>query len=324
MKESTPRTGPYAKDPGYESLLSQLNTDLVGLAADPGLATAPQRPCVFIVGLPRCGTTLLYQVLAASGAFGYVTNLNARFYGNPAVGARVQAVAAPLLSRGPFSFRSRGGNTASWYEPHEFGYFWERHLPLKDHHEPSEQDLAAVDVARFTGELATLEAALGRPLLFKNLILDFVLPFVAEVLPTARFLRIRRPLLDVACSIHAMRLEYYGSEQGWFSIRPRDYRTMSDSTAADQIIHQIAALLRALDIARQAISDDRWLEVDYSDLCCDPHGLIHQVTALAAIAPEPGHTASVPSEFRPGGRAGRLPAVADELRRALAARGLSS
>ncbi|MFW5879616.1 MAG: sulfotransferase, partial [bacterium] len=51
-----------------------------------GIANAPQLPVIFIVGLPRSGTTPLAQMMVQRFRLGYVTNLIAKFWNSPELG----------------------------------------------------------------------------------------------------------------------------------------------------------------------------------------------------------------------------------------------
>ena len=86
MKEETRRPD-HRKDGRYEALVARMNADVAALPPPSG---APRRPVVFVVGVPRSGTTLTYQVLAATGAFAYPSNVVARFWRRPGHGVRVQ------------------------------------------------------------------------------------------------------------------------------------------------------------------------------------------------------------------------------------------
>jgi len=88
------RRGAYAKEPSDEEFLRRLNEDLAereqALYADVGV----ERPVVFVVGLPRSGTTLLSQLLAYCLDAGYVTNVAARFWLAPVHGIRLSRLLA--------------------------------------------------------------------------------------------------------------------------------------------------------------------------------------------------------------------------------------
>src|SRR2546422_969456 len=81
----------YQKDPQQEEQLRQLNQILAPLEQElTKNFNAPTQPIVFVVGVPRSGTTLLAQALAATGGFGYPDNFIARFWMAPFVGAKIE------------------------------------------------------------------------------------------------------------------------------------------------------------------------------------------------------------------------------------------
>ncbi len=280
----------------YETLLESLNDEVDGWSRTD--AQVPARPLLFVVGIPRSGTTLLYQLLAASGGFAYPSNLIARFYKSPAYGARIQRLLAPLLERGAPEWSSRAGNTEHWWGPHEFGYFWRHHLPFAEHHEP-----AGPSMDNLARAVAALEAECTSPLLFKNGILCLVLQHLAAAMPTARFVHIHRSPLDVALSLYRMRVRCYGDARKWWSLRPRDVDLSAPPEV--QIADQIAQAKSAISQAATEVGPLRWMEVSYDDLCADPHSVVRAVSRLIgtelATAELPGHfsasrTADAPLE----------------------------
>jgi hypothetical protein len=314
VKEDLPRVPGHAKDPGYEALLARLNTELAALPRS--AAAAPRRPVLFIVGVPRSGTTLLHQLLAATGSFGHVSNLVARFPARPGFGARIERLLAPLLPAAPVSYSSAAGKTSGWREPHEFGYFWQRHFRFAEHHELDAAALAGIDRQALCAELAELEEALDRPLLLKNLLLAFCCEFLAELLPTARFVCVWRAPLQVADSLLRTRRMYYGTEQAWFSARPADVASLLDAPPAVQVAHQIAAVSRALGAARDRLGPERWLDLAYPALCAAPRAQVARIATLAGITAAIDELpAGFPLAEKPSG-------PVEELRRALEDRGL--
>jgi hypothetical protein len=165
----------------------------------------------------------------------------------------------------------------AWNEPHEFGYFWERHFPFAGHHEPEPWELSRVDASRWTGELSHLEKVLDKPLVLKNLLINFVLGYVAEQLSTAKFVCVRRPLLPVAQSILRMRRRTFGKDDAWWSIRPSDAATRLEQSPADQIAYQIDRVLGALVEARERMGTERWMDMDYEAVCNAPAGSVESI-----------------------------------------------
>ncbi|MBH23314.1 MAG: hypothetical protein CMH57_02400 [Myxococcales bacterium] len=262
------RTKEFAKVPAYEEILEGVNGFVAPWTTTD--AQAPTRPWLMIAGVPRSGTTLLYQVLAASGGFCYPSNIIARYYRSPAFGLRTQRLLEPLLERGAPTWASRAGNTDAWWEPHEFGYFWQHHLPLKPHHEPTDPSMASLARA-----LAEWEAEATRPLLMKNPILCYVLPDLVRAFPTMHVLHIQRDPVDVGVSILNLRRRFHGDVHAWTSLRPRDADAFADASPAEQVAAQILSGEQALQRAAEA-AEGRWTSITYEALCDEPHHVVHQ------------------------------------------------
>ncbi|MFC1791261.1 sulfotransferase [Gemmatimonadota bacterium] len=306
MKAS--RTAEFAKDAGYEALLEKVNEEVEGWGEEDD--STPSRTILFVVGAPRSGTTLLYQLLAATGSFHYPTNLIARFYRSPAWGGRMQRLLEPLLNRGDMSYSSRAGNTEQWWGPHEFGYFWEHHFDFRDHHEPEAPDLAGL-----VRSLAAFEKEGEGPLLFKNPILSFVVEDLARALPSARFLWTQRPSLDLAASIYQTRIRFHGDPGAWLSLRPRD--AQEGAPPAEQIAHQIRRAHEALSRARDRLGD-RFAEVDYLEICRRPEGALRIAEELVGTSLGGTH---LPGSFTPSQPTSE-PSVRRELEAALREEGM--
>ena len=131
------RTKKFQRNDRLEALLGRLNTALSDVVLPP--VDTPEQPPLFIVGPPRSGTTYCMQWLGASGAFSYPTNLIARFWQAPAIGAIVQHMLTdPHYDfRGEFSdlrfdtlqTRSELGKTQGLLSSNEFWYFWRSQFP---------------------------------------------------------------------------------------------------------------------------------------------------------------------------------------------------
>ncbi len=295
MKQDGKRTAAYAKNPDYEGVVAKVNEQLAALPQS--TTTAIEHPIVFITGLPRSGTTLLYQALAATGAFGYPSNFMARFFARPAIGAQIQRLAEAWLVRGPMSFESSAGNTKAWYEPHEFGYFWERHFPFSEHHQPGASVLAALDTSALTQDFAELQDDVDGPLLFKNLILGYVNSFLATTYPTSRFVHMERPMFHVAQSLIHLRREFYGSDDVWLSATPSTADRLLQASAAKQVAHQIATLQAALDDTRSQVGPNRWHTLSYEEFCRSPRESTRAILAFSGVDPSEEALKALPHSF---------------------------
>jgi len=312
------RTEKYRKSPDYERILEDFNRRLDDLAAPGG--PAPREPVTFIVGVPRSGTTLLYQLLAASGAFGYSSNVAARFFRAPWVGARLHRILAPVLDEPERTFESDAGHTDPWSGPHEFGYFWERHFEFEDHHAPPG---GPERPEQFRRNLGAFEEEWGRPLLFKNVILDFVLESLADAIPDVRFVEMVRDPLSVAQSLYQTRIDYYGSPEEWFSVRPSDVETYAGEAPEVQIAHQIRSVREAVEAARAETDPDRWIRFDYREVCAKPGRVVREVAGRIGD-PERASLGEIPDSFEPSTEWRLDESILERLREELVRRGVVS
>lgn len=276
------RKGEWLRNERLEGLLAEL-ADLLGPVED-GLRRAgadARYPVVLIVGAPRSGTTVLLQWLAATGCFAYPTNLLSRFYGAPAVGARIQLLLTDerygfrdelFDLRGGTGFTSDLGKTRGALAPNEFWYFWRRFLPADGFRKLSAGELAKVDGASLRQELAAMEAVFDRPFAMKAAILQYDLAALARFLPNAFFLHVERePVYNVQSLLEA-RVKFFGDREHWYSVRPPGHEALLGEDPVRQVAGQVALTEKSLARERAELDDARSLDVRYESFCEDPGG----------------------------------------------------
>jgi len=281
----------HRRSEALEALLAELARDLAPAAEEAVRRYAePRLPQLLIVGCPRGGTTLAYQWLAATGAFTFPSNLVSRFPTAPWIGARVERLLAdPACAQGdelacgdldPEPYRSRLGKTRGPAAPHEFWYFWRRHLPAAETHALPASHLARVDSPRLRAELAAWEDVHRRPLLLKAMILNWNLDWVARTLPRALVLHVRRDDLAAARSLLAARREFSGDERRWYSFRPPAWTRLRDLDPLRQVAGQALHTRLDVEAGLAAFPADRQLTLDYDALCADPAACHARVASL--------------------------------------------
>jgi hypothetical protein len=266
-------------------------------------AGAPGKSLIFVIGLPRSGSTLLTQILINGLEIGYVSNFIARFWQCPAVGAVLQRAVLGVNERG-LDADSNYGQTEGPFGPHEFGFFWRRWFNYGASHYAE----SGVEAEMLRAEVGSLEKALGKPLLFKNLAAcGLHARWLAEVFPTAIFVLMRRNPHDIAHSILEARIKREGGAQNWFSVKPQSYPEISKLPVEQQIARQILDV--ELHLAKQLKSIDRkrWCLIEYDDLVSNPAQIVRDVASMAGVRLAPAAPDATAGIRKAAARRGRNP-----------------
>ncbi|KPK14739.1 MAG: hypothetical protein AMJ62_12080 [Myxococcales bacterium SG8_38] len=239
----------------------------------------PGAPIVFIVGVPRSGTTLLYQLMAQHLDVIYITNAVARYW------------LAPLwaLRRGDgqrrFELRSHLGRTEGPNAPHEFGWFWQYHAPMECSHHRIGPELDAFDWESIRQELEAIAGWAGRPLVMKSLLaVNYHIARFAAELSGSLFVNIERDPCFTAQSLLEARRSRYNDDRMWWSIRPRDVDAWIDRDPIEQIAHQIGDVSRHIQQGLALLPSDRFISLRYEKLVANPKREMERVARFAGVA----------------------------------------
>jgi hypothetical protein len=282
--ENARRVAAYRKDERLEAALRGWNDAL----AERPRATPPPTftaPILLVVGAPRSGTTLLMQHLSRALAVTTADNVVSRFWGAPALGVLVSRSLRAQVG-GEFTPdatpTSDHGVTRGVFEPHEFGYFWQRFFDFSGGHALTEHTLITADWAGLRRELAEMQAAgEGLPLCLKGVAVSQVLGALAAHLPEACFVVTDRDPADVAHSMLRAREARYGDARTWWSVEPRGHEAMAALPPVPQVAAQLAGILRGVREGLSGVDPVRVLRVAYTDLCRTPDAVVDRVAALA-------------------------------------------
>lgn len=289
------RTSPAAPS-ALDSQIDEL-AELLSPAEELALARAPRRAAliVFVVGAPLGGAMLALQWLAASGSFGYPTNLLARFAHAPLVGARIQrllfdprrARSGDLADLTPaaVSFESTLEGTSGALAPSEFTAFWERYIPGHES-EPLGARASSVDLSSLGRTLHALACLGERPFALAGERAQYDLAHFAHALPSVFFLHVVADEVDNACALLDARKKLHGSHERWHGARPAEYWELVALPPVNQVAGQVLHTHRHLREARAALPPERSLEVSVDELRSAPRSvharLMERLAAFAA------------------------------------------
>jgi hypothetical protein len=232
-------------------------------------------PIVFIVGAPRSGTTVLYQLMADHLDVGFVNNRMARYFAAPVVGAMLHA---HTRSGHELALSSEYGRTGGDHSPHEFSWFWHYYGDFQLDDDLTDDELASINWQPVKHALEGLAGYFRRPLVIKNInFVVYQIAWLKSLLPAAKFVWIRRDARYTAQSILRVREDEYGDRSVWWSVRPRDARQWRDRSPVEQVAHQVTDVVRAITKGFESILPEDRLELDYEELMRGPSETLRRV-----------------------------------------------
>jgi len=234
--------------------------------------SGPTMPVTFFFEAGRSGSTLLLQLLINGLNIGYVSNLLAKFWLAPYLGALLEKDS--MNGAKSSGLESRFGMTDGPHEPNEWGWFWQSWLGLEDgaYHCP---DGFRLDGAGICAKLAALEQVKSAPLVFDNVYASANFPLVRGAIAGAMALRIRRDPYYVCNSHINARIDRYGDINRYYGIQPRNYdavRALEDPV--EQVCFQVQSVLRQTEEALSGVPAEDVLNVDYERVVADPGGFV--------------------------------------------------
>jgi LPS sulfotransferase NodH len=269
----------YAKDASGEEFLRLLNEDLHARELALYRDYEAVHPFLFVVGLPRSGTTLLSQLLSRSFGAGFIDNVAARFWLAPVHGIRLSRLI--VGEHGGASFESDYARTKTLGDIHEFGYFW-RYWLQKHTFEDIVQARAREDEIDWQGLRSTLvniQHEFERPFVAKNMLGAYHMPMLRDLLGPVVFVYVERDPLDVSVSILEARRRYYEDLNTWWSYVPVEYPLLEGLGYWEQIAGQVHYLARFYERALAELGPESVVRVTYEQMCRDPRSVLDAVVA---------------------------------------------
>lgn len=239
----------------------------------------------FIIGPPRCASTLLYQLVAYTLSVSYFTNLTGRLRikespSLPILSARL-VKASHLTERHQETFANYYGYGKGWGGPHT-GEIWSQWFPdgYVSPGELCERERQGVYQA-----VAATERIFDRPFVSKALNHSVRIRALVEIFPDALFVQSLRDPLDMAQSIYLARTRDFpylprkpeDLERVWFSVKPKEYESIKDKSLIEQVCEQVYFVERNISADRTVVGEERFHFVHYEDLCHDPQREVEKI-----------------------------------------------
>lgn len=221
---------------------------------------------VFIIGAPRTGSTILYEILTNYLDVSYINNFIFLTRNNYFTGFLLSKF---FLKDMPHNyFKSKHGNTFSGglNAPHECGQYWNLCIPV------GIDFIGEEDVNKYNcGDIKKLTAAItnrfGRPLLFKNLNAGMRIALLTKLFPGCKFIFIKRDPLFTAQSILLGRKKVFGDANKWWSVKPQNYNELKKLPYIEQIVKQVYFIEKQISSDLKKFSaPEKVLNINYEQL----------------------------------------------------------
>lgn len=229
---------------------------------------------IWIIGSPRSGTTLMYQLTCSYLMGYYLTNRVANRY---RISLITRAIERRLYAKSPIptSFRSKFGNTKNENDPHEGGQFFYQFFPKEQPYSTS-KDLTN----KQKEDIQTLIRAITTPFdlfISKNTFHSLRIKALSDLFPKSIFIWVRRETAATVYSILKARNKLQVSDKEWWGITPPGWETAQTQSVIDQTIWQVKETERIIERDLRNVHA-QCAEVNYKQICEAPHSVLKSIS----------------------------------------------
>ena len=242
-------------------------------------AGAVYGPVCFILGPPRSGTTLVYEMLVRRFGMSYTSNLANFLFTTPAAATRLGLRHVEAWRKtGGGRYENEYGQIAGWGAPNEGGNLWDRWLPRDEH--VAGDHAKKVPAERIRRTMEALARVMGGPFVNKNVMHSVHMELLDRIFPGCVFVQVERDPLANVRSIVRYRLDHVRRPEDlrkWRSVKPRAWKRFAGQHHAVQAAAQVLFTHADVRAAAADLGDDRRFELGYEAMCADPEGMLEAV-----------------------------------------------
>ena len=250
---------------------------------------------LFIIGLPRSGTTLAYELVVQAFRVAFFSKISNYSFGMPNLTTRLFT---RFMKNPRARFRSEYGRIPGLFTPAENHNFWRSWFPEDPqlgHFVPATS--IQEDAARnMNSTLRSISGIARLPFVFKDVYLSLSLDAVLQRVERSKVLVVTRDRESVAASIFKRRAEL-GSQLPWWSIRPPFANQVLDSSMVEQVAFQCVRSEQLLEKQISNADPERYRVIDYAALCESPRDFLKQMCDWLGPAFEPRENSNIPQHF---------------------------
>lgn len=226
----------------------------------------PIFPPIFIIGHPRSGTTLLYQIMCSHFELVYFSNISAKILYPVICTSSLKNL--HICDPRP-TYTSRYGFSSGWNQPHP-GYFFWRRIFLGVDGEMSTNTINDDASQQLIGTIATLTNLYERPFINKWTPNSARILELSRHFPNAIFILMRRDPRYVIQSQLKARIATRGNANTAFVTWPKELQARKTGDYLLDIVTQLKLVETEISKNLTKLGKERVIELSYSDLCDSP------------------------------------------------------
>lgn len=222
-------------------------------------------PIICIVGAPRSGTTLAYQVLTEAFENNHLTNFSNLVYATPVLGFKIQK---KLCLRYINKYSSNHGFVSGLCGEAEGLKFWNYWSKQKLEETDS---LDAISLKKLHCRLRKID---NKPFITGYLGLSFSIDLMRNEFKNILFVNLKRDMLSTCYSLY----KFYGKNNELMSIVPKACVKKRYSSKHEMVVDQIMQMHKCISIKK----DNDFINITYKELCEDPNGILDKIQNKAS------------------------------------------
>lgn len=237
-------------------------------------ASAPSchsdKPQIFLIGGPRSGTTLCYQVLAYYLDVSYFSNFSDLF---PRRAVCLSHRLGHFDQKPPRRFKSFYGVASGFKTPSDGFGIWNQWLGEHRYSVDSPIDKESAQAMREYFD--RWQMVYNKPFLNKNNRNVDCAVQIANILPNAHFIEVRRDPVAVAKSLLQAREFVQGDRKYPWGLH--SHRFVNDGSPVEQVCRQIQSFTRRLDDNKVSIDESRYHQINFDEFRRQPASVIRHL-----------------------------------------------
>lgn len=220
---------------------------------------------VWIIGSPRSGSTLFYNLLVNSFECNYISNFTAKFSYSPYLASSIQSI-FNLKKNRSYSFKE--GETHRLGAPHEAWPFLYRWFPKGYENMYVSYDQYSTDYFKeFRKSVIALQSLQNGPFVLKNTVNSLRIGPLVKVFPKSLFIVCERDSLDICQSIFRMRKKRQNPLE-WVGAAPKQYQDLKNLSLHEQVARQVCEIYHQIERDRNEFNlDHQMISIRYENLC---------------------------------------------------------